>query len=345
MRKGDRLKKLVCTFAILLAARTCLFASIDGTVVNRTAGKPQPGVSITLLKPGAEGMRTLGTAVSDAAGRFRFENDQPGGGPQLLQANYKGVNYNKLLTPNIPTSGVQVDLYESTKSPSVARIAQRMLLLEPSLSRINVNETVVVQNDGTTTFNNDALGALRFYLPPAANGQVRISARGPQGMPLPRPAEKTEQNDIFKVQFPVKPGETEFQIAYVLPVGSPFTFEGRVVNLKGMPAGPLRLIAPSGVTLAGTDIQPVGTEPTTQASIYNVTSESKFTVNITGTGTLHNTAESDSAETSDSPQVTEGKPQIYSHLTLLVVLAFSILGIGLIMLFKSGTSKSGTEPL
>src|SRR5947209_5858270 len=266
------MKKVIFTCAILFAGRTCVFASIDGTVVNRTGGKSQPGVSITLVKPGAQGMQTLGTAVSDASGRFRFESDQPGGGPQLLQANYKGVNYNKLITPNVPTSGVQLDVYEATKSPSVARIAQRMLLLEPSLSRINVNETVVVQNDGNTTFNNDAVGAIRFYLPPAANGQVRISARGPQGMPLPRPAEKTEQNDIFKVQFPVKPGETEFQITYVLPVGSPFTFEGRVVNINGMPAGHLRLIAPSGVTLAGTDIQQVGTEPTTQASIYNVVS-------------------------------------------------------------------------
>jgi hypothetical protein len=339
------MKRLILTAGILFVGRICLFASIDGTVVNRTAGKPEPGVSITLVKPGAQGMQTLGTAVSDASGRFRFENDQPGGGPQLLQANYKGVNYNKLITPNIPTSGVELDVYEATKSPSVARIAQRMLLLEPSLSRINVNETIIVQNGGNVTFNNDSLGSIRFYLPPAANGQVRISARGPQGMPLPRPAEKTEQNDIFKVQFPVKPGETEFQIAYVLPVGSPFTFEGRVVNLKGMATGPLRLIAPAGVTLAGTDIQQVGREPTTQASIYNVLSAGIFTVNITGTGALHNPAESASADTSDSPQVTEGRPQIYNHLTLLLVLAFSILGIGLIMLFRTKTAKTGTEPL
>jgi hypothetical protein len=336
------MKQRFLTAAILCVSATGLFASIDGTVINRTAGKPQAGVGITLVKPGTQGMRTLGTAVSDASGHFRFENDQPGGGPQLLQANYKGVNYNKLITPKVPTSGVELDVYEATKSPSVGRIAQRMLLLEPSLSRINVNETVIVQNGGNTSFNNDSLGAIRFYLPPAANGQVRISARGPQGMPLPRPAEKTEQNDIFKVQFPVKPGETEFQIAYVLPVGSPFTFEGRVVNIEGMPAGPLRLIAPFGVTLAGTDIQQVGTEPTTQASIYNVVSANNFAVNITGTGALHNTGESGSGDSSDSPQVTEGRPQIYKHLTLLMALAFSILGLGLIMLFRASPAPSAS---
>ncbi|MFL6351833.1 MAG: carboxypeptidase-like regulatory domain-containing protein [Bryobacteraceae bacterium] len=334
------MKQLILIPAVLCATASCVFASIDGSVVNRTTGKPQPGVSITLVKPGTQGMRTLGTAVSDPSGRFRFESDQPGGGPQLLQASYKGVNYNKLITPNVPTSGLELDVYEATTSPSVARIAQRMLLLEPSMSRINVNETVILQNSGNTTFDNDALGAIRFYLPPAANGQVRVSARGPQGMPLPRPAEKTEQNDIFKVQFPVKPGETEFQITYVLPVGSPFTFEGRVVNMKAMPAGPLRLIAPSGVTLAGTDIQQVGTEPTTQASIYNVVSPNNFKVNITGTGSLHNTGEPGSADNSDSPQVTEGRPQIYNHLTLLTVLVFAILGVGLIMLFRTSPAHS-----
>ncbi len=336
------MKTLLRTSATLFAAAISLFASIDGTVVNRTTGKPQSDVSITLVKPGAQGMQTIGTAVSDASGRFRFENDQPGGGPQLLQANYKGVNYNKLMTPNVPTSGIEIDVYEATKSPSVAHVAQHMLLLEPSLSRINVDETVIVQNDGNTTFNNDALGAICFYLPPAANGQVRISARGPQGMPIPRPAERTDENDIFKVQFPVKPGETEFQVTYVLPAGSPFTFQGRLVTIKGMPAGPLRLVAPSGVTLAGTDIQQVGTEPTTQASIYNVVSSGNFTVDITGTGALHNNADSSSADSSDSPPLTEGRPQIYTHLTLLIVLTFSILGAGLILLFRT---KKGTESL
>lgn len=336
------MKTLLGTSAILFAAAASLFASMDGTVVNRTTGKPQPGVSITLVKPGAQGMQTIGTAVSDASGAFRFDNDQPGGGPQLLQASYKGVNYNKLMTPNVPTSGIDLDVYEATKSPSVARIAQRMLLIEPSLSRINVDETVIVQNDGNTTFNNDALGAIRFYLPPAANGQVRISARGPQGMPIPRPAERTDENDVFKVQFPVKPGETEFQVTYVLPAGSPFAFQGRVVNIKGMAAGPLRLVAPTGVTLAGTDIQQVGTEPNTQASIYNVVSSGNFTVDITGTGALHNNADSSSTDTSDSPPLTEGRPQIYTHLTLLIVLTFSILGVGLIRLFRT---KKGTESL
>jgi len=325
--------KRVRTWVLLFAAVLPLSAAIDGTVVNRTTGKPQAGVSITLVKPGQGGMKTLGTTTSDAAGHFVFVQDQPGGGPQLLQANYAGVNYNKLMTPNIPTSGVELDVFETTKSPAVARVAQNMLIIEPSRGDLTVSQTVLVQNESNTTFHDPQQGDFLFYLPPAANGQVRINAQGPQGMPLPRPAERTKENGVFKVDFPIKPGQTQFEVSYVLPAGSPFAFRGRVVNVKGMPAGPLRLVAPSGVTLAGDDIQLVGTEPKTQATIYTVTARDLFSVNVTGIGSLR--PPETTADEADSPPVTEGKPQIYAHLPTLVALAFAILGAGLLILFRT----------
>ncbi|MBV9763966.1 MAG: hypothetical protein JOZ48_03895 [Acidobacteriaceae bacterium] len=332
-----KLFRISCLIAFSAAS---LFAAIDGTVVNRTTGKPQGGVNITLLKPGEQGMKNLGTTASDVSGHFAFENDQPGGGPQLLQAAYKDVNYNKLLTPNAPTSNVELEIYEPTKSPAVARLAEQMVVLEPSISQIAVEERVIVQNESKTTYNNDVLGGLRFYLPPAANGQVQINAQGPQGMPLPRPPEKTEQSDVFKVNFPIKPGQTEFEVSYVLPAGSPFTFHGQIVNVKGMPSGPLHLIVPPGVTLSGKDIELAGTEPKTQANIYKVVAPDAFSVDITGTGSLRSTDSADSADESDAPPVTEGAPQVYNHLGWLVLLAFSILGVGLIILFRNSPVRS-----
>ena len=314
-------------------------AAIDGTVVNRTTGKPASGVSITLVKPGQGGMRTLGTTLSDASGKFVFQNDEPRGGPQLLQASYQGVNYNKLMTPNIPTSNVELDIFESTTSPGVAHVAQNMLVIEPNTSQIAVGQTVVIQNDSNNTFNNQQTGELHFYLPPAANGQVRINAQGPQGMPLPRPAEKTNETDVFKVDFPIKPGETEFEVNYVLPAGTPFTFRGRNVDLSGMQSGPLRLIAPPGVIFTGKDIQQIGTEPKTQATIYNVTAPGLFSFDISGTGSLRQ-PDTDSEEDSDRPQVTQANPPIYSHVAWLVAFSFAVLGVGLVVLFRNSPVRS-----
>ena len=331
------MKYLLC----LLLCSLPLSAAIDGTVVNRTTGKPAAGISMTLVKPGQNGMQTIGTTTTDAAGHFVFEKDQPGGGPQLLQAKYKGVDYNKLLTPNIPTSNIQVDIYEATKSPDAAKVAERMLTFEPSTSQIAVTETVIIQNTSQTTYNNDALGGLVFFLPPAANGQVRVNASGPQGMPLPRAAEKTSEANIYKVNFPIKPGQTEFDVTYSLPAGSPFTYRGRVVGVKGMPTGPLRLIAPPGVTLSGTDLEKVGTEPRTQATIYTVTAASDFSADIAGTGAFRS-AESDAASSddSDSPEVTQGAPSIYHHMIWLVSLALGILAVGLVVLFRTSPVRS-----
>ncbi len=242
--------KMLFRISALCALGTVpLFAAMDGTVVNRTTGKLEAGVSVTLVKPGQDGMKVIGATTTDASGHFAFERDEPGGGPQLLQVKFDGVDYNKLMTPNLPTSNIELDIYQATKSPAVARVAQQMLVLEPSASQTGVSETVVFQNESNTTYDNTSLGSLLFYLPPAAKGQVRVNAQGPQGMPLPRPAEKTKTGNIFKVDFPIKPGQSEIDVNYVLPAGSPLTFQGRVVNVKGMPTSPLRLIAPPGVTL------------------------------------------------------------------------------------------------
>ena len=48
------------------------------------------------------------------------------------------------MTPNMPTSGIEVDVYEATKSPAVAHVAQRMMIFEPIPSQIAMNETVIV---------------------------------------------------------------------------------------------------------------------------------------------------------------------------------------------------------
>ncbi len=327
--------------AFFLLCASSAFAAIDGTVVNKTTGKPAARVAMTLVKPGANGMQTLGTTVTDTAGHFVFQNDQPGGGPQLLQAAYNGVTYNKLMTPNVPTSNVELEVFEATKSPAVAHITEQMLVIEPSSSQITAAETVVIENNSKTTYNNEQLGGLVFFLPPAANGQSRVTAQGPQGMPLPRAAEKTSEPDVFKVNFPIKPGRTEFDVSYVLPAGSPFTFRSRVVGVKGMPSGPLRLIAPAGVTLGGTDLQKVGTEPKTQATIYTVTAANNFSADITGTGSLKSAdSEANAPDDSDSPQVTQGQPQIYRHMGWLVSLAFATLGVGLIVLFRSSPVRA-----
>ncbi len=313
------------------------FAAVDGTVINGTTGKPQPGVSITLVKPGQKGMETVGSTTSDAQGHFVFENAQSGNGPQLLQGSYKSVSYNKMLTPDVPTNGVELQVFEASKSPADAKVAQHMLVVEPSAKQIAVSETVIVQNEGKTTYDNADLGGIRFYLPPGAKGQVGVSVKGPGGMPLPRSAKETEEKGIYKVVFAIKPGETEFDLTYVVPATDPLKFEGRVVGIKGQPAGPLRLVAPNGVTLEGADLRKIGQEPKSLATIFDVAATGPFTVAVAGTGSLRGGGDDAAAQTdtSDAPQIEQAKPPVYRYLPALIGLALGILGLGLVILYRS----------
>lgn len=257
-------------------------------------------------------------------------------GPILLQVQYKGVHYDKLLTPNLPASKVQLEVYEPTKSPAVASVAQRMLIFDVSSGRVGVEEMAIIENHSKQTYNNDSLGALQFFLPPAANGQVSVRVQDASGMPLPRPAEKTPTENVFRVDFPIKPGETQIDVNYVLPVGSPFTYRGRVVNIKGMQTAPLRLVAPPGITLSSNDIHELGIEPTTQASIFNVNGNGNFLVNISGTGSLR---QDDTSDDSDAPKILAGNPPIYMHLGWLLALALTILAIGAVVLYRSSPAN------
>ena len=322
-----------------------LFGAMDGTVVNRTSNKPEAGVTVTLVKPGQNGMQTIGTTTTDGAGHFAFEKDQPGGGPQLLQADYKGVHYNKLMTPNVPTANVQLEVYEATKSPAVASIAQRMLLIEPSTSQIAVSETVVVENKGTTTYNNDTLGGLRFFLPPAANGQSRVNVQGTARHAVAEGGREDVGSECVPSEFSgeagadtVRGGRTRCR-----PVRRSH-FVGGWKACRGCSRVTLRLIAPPGVTLAGTDLQKVGTEPKTQATIYTVMAAKDFSADITGTGSLRTGADQAGAvDTSDEPPVTQGLPRVYQHLYWLVGLAFSILAVGLVLLYRASPTHLPTR--
>jgi hypothetical protein len=320
---------------LLVAASLALpaFGAIDGTVTNGTTNQPQPNVAMTLVKPGQGGMQTLGTTTTDAQGRFHFDKDLPVGGPQLIQTVYQGVTYTTLLTPNMSTSAVAAVVFNATKSPANAQITQHMIVVQPAQSQTNIAETIIVRNSSKETFANSELGGARFFLPPAADGQVRVSVQGPGGMPLPRAAEKTSESNVFKVDYPVKPGETQFNLSYVLPMGSPATLRGRVVNIKGQPDGPTRFIAPVGVTLSSKDLRSLGQEPQTQASIYDLLSPA-YTVDVSGIGSMAQ-AQADDTDDSDIPQVVQRNPPVYHHLPWLLGLALGALLVGVLVLYRS----------
>lgn len=281
-----------CCLLLPLCALPAL--ALDGIVLNGTTRRPQAGVEITLVQPGAKGMNQLGTATSGGDGKFKIDAIIPPG-PGLIQASHSGVTYNQIITPGMPLNGVEVKVFDATKAAGIAKAAEHLILIEPTAERIKISETFVFLNETATTFNDPARGSARFFIPAASVDSARVVISAPGGMPITRPAIKTGDKNIYKADYPLKPGETRIDLTYAAPAGQKFAGK--------LPASDFstHIVTPGSVKLTGDGIEMAGQEPQTQANIYNVTGLD-YNLLIEGTGRLR-------TESAASPEEDTGQPK------------------------------------
>ena len=327
-----------CSAFCLLTPVFCLLPpafAIDGVVMNATSGQPQGGVKVTLVHPGANGMEQLGNASSDGRGGFRIAKDVPSP-PALLQADYKGVTYNLVLAPGAPSSGVTLTVYDTTTAAAASKMSQHIYVIEPGSDQLRVSETFLMTNATQSTFEDPAKGSLQVYIPGAPRDSVVATVEAPGGMPIRRPLSKTADANVYKLDYPVKPGDTRFDISYNLPASEKFA--SKLLRTDG----PTRLASPGSVVLSGENVKDLGQEPQSQARLYEVTGAS-FEANITGTGTLHvNDSPEDGKaakqEDNGAPQIQEVPARIYTRLFWVLGFAFGMLALGGTYLYRKGSA-------
>jgi hypothetical protein len=330
MRKGhvviNSVMMRAACFAVLAMAPA--FAAVDGVIVNGTTSKPEPNTLVMLIQPTQAGMKTLGTTKSDAQGNFSFDNNDDSG-PRLIQATFQGVQYNKMIPPGMPSTGVQIPVYASTNKAGTAKVTQHFIVLQPGDKDMTVSEGLLYVGDPGLTYYDPVNGSVRFYVPPGAQGLTSVTVNPAGGMPIQRPALKTKEPNVYKVDYPVRPGETRFDLNYTVPMASPMIFTDKEIH----PEAASNLVVPNGVTAKSDDLELAGTEPKTQASIYRIKNAS-FKVEVAGTGLLQAGSES-SGDDSGQPQVQEVKPRIYESMYWILGMAFAILGLGSVLLARN----------
>lgn len=314
-------------------------AAVEGTVVNRTTGRPQPGVSVTLTTMGAGGMERAGSATTNAEGRFRIEAAP--NAAHLIQAQYQGVTYNLQAPQNAPPQGLQLEIFDVRPRVSATDIEQHMILVETDGKDLVVNETIVVNNDSQTTWYDPNAGTLRVYIPPAVNPETDLRARvlAPGSVPVERTPKKTGAPGIWTMDVPVKPGQTRFDISYKLAASSPVVFEGKILHEPG----PVRLVAPQGITVKGDGLKPLGTEPSTKAQIFGVPA-AEFKVTLEGSGSLRAAAEPAAEQEEGGARIQTIAPPGYERqwkLVLVLTLGALLLGFAAMYLKESPPGGQG----
>ncbi|MGC1872938.1 MAG: carboxypeptidase regulatory-like domain-containing protein [Acidobacteriaceae bacterium] len=271
---------LLCAVFVLIAGGSAVMAApISGTVTNQTTKKPSAGDSVELMRLG---MDVAAKTTTDAQGHFTL--DVTDGAPMhLLRVIHDKATYFRPVPAG--TSTVNVDVYDVAEKVAGVSTEADVARIEASPSGLSVIENFFVKNASSPPRTQFGPRAYEIYLPKNAQ-VVAAAAQGPGSMPVQTPPTPLGTPGDYAFVYPLRPGETRFQVSYQMPYSGSFQFHPRVAA----PVDNLAIILPKSVQFAGTPVgafQPIDEDVKVQTYLArNVTPESKLAFTVSGTGLL-----------------------------------------------------------
>ena len=322
---------MVCS---LFAVAAPLSAAIQGTVINATTGQPVPRVPVSLIKfGGAQGMAPVRELNTDAQGRFLFDEALLASGSQpvhgMLRTEHEGISYTEMVVPDTNLNDIRIEVYDIAAGETL-KPEMSALLFEPGPDKTVVNQFFQFTNETSPprTFSDADRGTLQFYLPPSTGGSVTVRATGPARMPLPSSATKTDREDIYKVDFPLKPGDNLIELTYSVPTADAENFTSRILYDDVE----TRFVIPEGVSVEGQGLERIGQEPQSQASIYQYKGGGEFSLRISGEGRL---GREGPAGGGSGNEIRIAPAPVARELWWVIAITAAILGIGFYNLLSS----------
>lgn len=255
----------VSAFTLLLALGAQA-AEINGRVTNGTTNQPLAGASVNLIAL-REQMVPVREGETDSQGRFRFVIDANPNERFLVQVPYRGVIYSQ---PALFTSGdtITVDLtvFEADAKTSDISVEAHTIFLQPQPDHVQVSEFYLVRNTSQPprAYAPDS-GSFRFALPGTV-GDLQVSAGRSDGVSLRQQPQPTGIGNTFRIDFAFKPGESEVQVSYALPLQGN-TFD---LNLPLVLKSARRHVAVprEGVKLTGKDLTEIQQTQAPQVRVF-----------------------------------------------------------------------------
>lgn len=199
--------------AILLVTAGASAQTLTGTVKNATTGKPAAGDDVVLLSLG-QGMEEAGRTKADSKGNFSFKLDNAQA-PHLIRAIHQDVTYHRMAPPG--TTSVEVEVYDVGKKVEGIEVVADIMRIQVEQGQLEIMRAFAVQNTSKPPRTQMNERNLEFNVPEGAQ-IVESSAMTQGGNPLnTAPVQIDDKKTRYAFFFPLRPGTTQFQIAYQLP--------------------------------------------------------------------------------------------------------------------------------
>ena len=255
-------------------------ATLTGTVTNGTTGTVSKGDDVVLLKL-AEGMQEVARGVTDARGHFSLEAPDDNA-MHLVRVSHQNVNYHHPAQPG--TTTVDVTVYDSAAKVEGVTASVDIIRAQADDNKLSVIEMYAVKNASAPPRTQMSEHSFEVYLPEGAQLDSSLAA-GPGGMPVNSAPVPGNEKNRYAFVFPLRPGETKFQIAYHLPYSGSADFHPRVL----MPVQDLVVMLPKSMQFKSASSNFKSSPEEGGLSVYVASSvgpAQKIDFSVSGTGSI-----------------------------------------------------------
>ncbi|MGA7522375.1 MAG: carboxypeptidase regulatory-like domain-containing protein [Acidobacteriaceae bacterium] len=268
-------------FAALAVPVSLAAATISGTVIDKTTGKPAAGDTAVLLDL-QQGMTESAQTTIDAKGHYSF-TVADANGMHLVRVDHQKASYYGPVPPN--TATVNIDVYDVAPKVDGIHLYADVERMETNQQGLSVTESYFVRNQSKPAKTQLSAHSFEIYLPTDAVLEGATAA-GPGGMAVESSPVPTGQKGHYAFIFPLRPGETRFQIGYHLPYSGSATLHAQV----SLAADNVAIMLPKAMSFSGKDFQPLqgdASGPGTQTFLAtNVKADTPVAYTVSGTGSM-----------------------------------------------------------
>ncbi len=290
---------------LLALAPSALAATITGTVTNGTVNKPSPGDDVVLISL-QQRMQEAARTKTDSRGHYSL--DLPAaegpGGMHLIRVDHQKASYFEPAPPN--TSHVDVEVYDVAATVPGITTEADVMRVETDPQGLKVTQSYFIKNDSHPPKTQFSAHSYDIYLPPDAKIEG-AAAMGPGGMPVASSPAPAGEKGHYAYLFPLRPGETQFQVSYRLPYSGSMSFTPRTAN----GADNVVVMLPKSMTFKaaeGTPYQPINDDLNAQTFVAkNVRAGEPLGFAVSGTGALPRDVQAQGA--GNQPGAQAGNPQ------------------------------------
>ncbi len=260
--------------------------TITGTVTNATTGKPSVGDEVTLLSL-SQGMQEIASTKSDKQGHFSFAAPADANAPHMVRATHDDVNYFPQGGPLMPgTTQAELTVYDSAKKVDGLSQTVEVDRYQSDGKQLQGITLYAVRNQSRPprTLADDKR-TFEFVLPDGAELES-AQAKGPGGQPIAVEAAPTSQKFHYAFNYPLRPGETQFQVSYHMP------YSGEA-SISPKPLADVQhfvVMTPKGMTFTPKNPQQFQSMPDDSGAgimvVTNVKPGQDLSFRIAGTGTF-----------------------------------------------------------